>query len=216
MKPTPPPPLDPDLAALFRASRSDPPAGAKDRVRARLAAALAGTGLGAAATASAAGKISAGASGTLASPVLLAGAAVLVALGGGILWTAVARQPGQAPASQQLPIAQAAADSQVAGAAGGPGAPDLGAEHRLLGHARGALAKGDLAGARAALEQHEKSFRPGLLVQERETLWIVSLAKAGEIAAARARAGRFARSYPDSIFQQTIARAIQEAIGRRP
>jgi hypothetical protein len=216
MKPTPLEPLDPELAALFRASRCDPPAGAKDRVRARLAAAVAGTGLGAAATASAASKVPAGASGTLASPVLLAGATVLVALAGGLLWTALPHQPGRARDRQQLPVAQAITDRKIAAPSGGLAGPDLGAEHRLLSRARAALAQGDLAGARAALEQHESSFAAGLLNQERETLWIVTLAKAGELAEASARARRFARSYPDSIFRQTIDRAIQQAIDHRP
>ncbi len=216
MKPPPLEPLDPELAALFRGWRCDPPAGAKDRGRARLAAAIAGTGVGtAAATASAAVKISAGASGTLASPVLLAGVAVLMALGGGMLWTAWPHQPGPAPVSQQRPAAPPATASAIASPSADPHGSDLAAEHRLLSRARAALARGDLAGARVALGQHERSFSAGLLDQERETLWIVTLAKAGDLTAARTRAERFARLNPDSIFRQTIGQALQHAIARR-
>jgi hypothetical protein len=205
MKNAPIDPLDPQLAALFGAARAVPPRGAKDRGRARLhGVLLASTAAGATAAAAGAGAAAAGAA--LSSPLLVAtvalATATAAAVGGGLAWKA-SRPGGQSPA----PVVA----RHQATPAPRPALPEtgLGEEQLLVALARGALSRGDLAAAAAALERHDRTFPAGVLVEERETLWIVTLARRGDLDAARRRARRFLERHPASIHRETIEQATR-------
>lgn len=91
------------------------------------------------------------------------------------------------------------------------GATDsLGDEQRLLAKARAALGRGELDAATQELERHARLFANGSLAEEREALRIVTLARQGNLAAARERAARFRRIYPRSIQLITVEGAIAE------
>jgi hypothetical protein len=199
MKPPELEPLDPEVAALFASARSAPPEGAKERVRARLRSSL-GSGTAATVGLGAAAKSAMAIVGSKTS-LLVAMAAVTLAAGAG-LWV------GPRP---ERPLRRTLATHQLPAPPPPASADDIGAlaeEQRLLERARQALTGGRLAAGIVALGQHEKAFPRGLLREERETLWIVTLAKSGRMAAARARAVRFRQSYPNSIQTNTIERTL--------
>ena len=94
-----------------------------------------------------------------------------------------------------------------------PSAPHpLVAERRLLDVARGALERGEPAVALDATTKHERLFRDGVLVQEREAMAIRALAMLGRLTEARARSARFRVRFPDSILWP----AIESAVGPSP
>lgn len=76
----------------------------------------------------------------------------------------------------------------------------LAAERKLLEVARSALARGELPGAFAALNEHERDFPRGRLVEEREALFIKTLHTAGRDDEAAARTRRFEATFPDSLL----------------
>lgn len=87
-------------------------------------------------------------------------------------------------------------------AAGGDGASDseLAAERALVETARTAIARGDARSALSTLERAALRFPRGRLVEERESLRIVGLAKAGRVAEARALGTRFRAQFPNSML----------------
>jgi hypothetical protein len=91
-------------------------------------------------------------------------------------------------------------------------AESLGQEQKLLARARAALGRGELELATQELDRHAQLFPSGNLMEEREALRVVTLAQQGNLAAARARAARFRRTYPRSIQLGTI----DAAVGERP
>jgi hypothetical protein len=80
----------------------------------------------------------------------------------------------------------------------------LAAESALLDIARVAAAQGNAQRALEAVERHRRQFPSGLLSEEREALTIKALHLLGRDAEARARAARFGRSYPTSLFLPVI------------
>lgn len=84
---------------------------------------------------------------------------------------------------------------------------DLTAERSLLDVARTALGRGDFANALASADAHQKRFPKGALAEEREALAVQALAGAGRKEEARARAERFARSFPGSILLPAVEAA---------
>ena len=80
----------------------------------------------------------------------------------------------------------------------------LRAEAALLHSARAALRAGDVAAAFAALEAARARFPKGALVQEREALVIELLAKSGQREAARASAGTFLKTFPESSLAPRV------------
>jgi hypothetical protein len=92
-----------------------------------------------------------------------------------------------------------------------PGDADdrLGAERALLEIARAALARGDAEGALAALARHEAAFSRGELTEEREGLRVQALVAARRYDEARARAARFDRKYPRSLFAPVVTQALE-------
>lgn len=89
-----------------------------------------------------------------------------------------------------------------------PSTSDVSEEQALIDTARAALARGRAADALTATNEHAKRFPRGRLVEEREALAIQALALSGDRTEATARASRFKRSFPNSIFVSAINRAI--------
>jgi hypothetical protein len=199
-----------------------PPAGAKDRVRRRVAltlglgagfiaatgasssaaaAAAAGAGAGAAGSAGAGGGTGAAATGLfgtlLAKKALVIGLAAAVGVGGG---TAAYLEVRSERARSRPPVVQ-------------PGPVDtLGEEGALLDRARQEIAHGRLAEAGALLDRHAAQFPAGQLAEEREALVIRLLVREGREAEARSRAARFRQQHPRSIQLPGIDQALR---GRR-
>ena len=80
---------------------------------------------------------------------------------------------------------------------------DPNAELELLRRAQAALTP---APSRALVlcEQHARLFPRGAFQQERELIAVVALANRGDLRAARARAERFERAYPDSVHEPRL------------
>ncbi len=113
------------------------------------------------------------------------------------------------PASRASePIAWAASSANGAAAGGAPGVERVAppretplSEAALLHKAR-RIAPEDPRAALALLEQHERRFAAGMLVQERELLAVELLRAVGRDGAARSRMQAFRARYPDSIYLQ--------------
>lgn len=119
--------------------------------------------------------------------------------------------PSRGEPRAQRSIARAAEDGPHApptGAAAAEPVDDLAAEEALLAGARRAHARGDEAQALRDVAEHALRFPSGQLAEERESLWIQSLAAAGDADAARARATDFRRRFARSIFLPGIDAAI--------
>jgi hypothetical protein len=85
----------------------------------------------------------------------------------------------------------------------------LEAERKLVEMARTALARGQTAGALAALKRHQRLFPTGELCEERDSLWVRALVATGDYAQAREQAARFRRHYPHSLFAPVVEQAMQ-------
>jgi hypothetical protein len=93
------------------------------------------------------------------------------------------------------------------------GAPSsLGAETALLENARAALGRGDAAGALALLDEHERDFPRGVLVEERLAARVFALCGLGRTAEAERVAERLLRHSPSSPLR---ARVLQSCAGPR-
>jgi outer membrane protein assembly factor BamD (BamD/ComL family) len=79
----------------------------------------------------------------------------------------------------------------------------------MLRSARDHLADGDGLAALDVLDRHAREFADGELVEEREALAVKALASRGDSDAARARARRFRRQFPQSIYLPVVQRALQ-------
>ena len=83
------------------------------------------------------------------------------------------------------------------------------AEARLVGVAREALQRGDAGRALSVLEDAQRRFPNGILLQEREALSISALAALGRKTEAAARAGAFLRVFPNSPHADRVRAAEQ-------
>lgn len=82
----------------------------------------------------------------------------------------------------------------------GPGAPrEYAAERLLIERCSSALVRGDAAGALVAAREHERRFRDGILVEEREALTIQALRALGRETEAATRTEAFFRRWPASM-----------------
>jgi hypothetical protein len=88
----------------------------------------------------------------------------------------------------------------------------LGAETALLENARAALGRGDAAGALALLDEHERDFPRGVLVEERLAARVFALCGLGRTAEAERVAERLLRHSPSSPLR---ARVLQSCAGPR-
>lgn len=107
------------------------------------------------------------------------------------------------------PAQAAAASAPVAASADGGRDTDLSAERALVERARSALARGDAAGALAAVERHEREFSRGQLVEEREVLAVQALAASGRAQEAAERGARFRKAYPTSLLLPLVDAALR-------
>jgi hypothetical protein len=120
-------------------------------------------------------------------------------------------------ASESAPMAPGAAPPSGSSIASFDGAGKLSngaadtarAEARLVGVAREALREGDVARALSILEDAQRSFPNGILLQEREALSISALAAAGRRTEASARAGIFLRAFPNSPHAERVRAAVR-------
>jgi hypothetical protein len=85
-------------------------------------------------------------------------------------------------------------------------------EPQLIERARKALAS-DPRRALGLAQEHQRRFPSGALSLEREVIVIEALARSGQSAEARRRAGAFEANYPQSIHLPRI-RALRERLGR--
>ena len=85
---------------------------------------------------------------------------------------------------------------------------DLAGERALVDRARTALSRGQSGDALDALDAHASRYPRGRLSEEREALAVDALARAGRMDAARERATRFRRVYPNSVFGAVVDAAL--------
>jgi hypothetical protein len=108
--------------------------------------------------------------------------------------------------SADVPILPASVASVAPARTVAPAAVDAGGtstlsqERALMQGARMAIVRGQPAGALPLLDEHEQRFPKGQLSEEREALRIEALARMGRKDEARARAARFRRAHPQSLF----------------
>lgn len=84
------------------------------------------------------------------------------------------------------------------------------AERTLLDQARRALREGDGSRALELIERHEREFRRGSLVEEREVLRVNALVSLGRIDEARARTNAFRNRFPTSPFLPALESQLRE------
>lgn len=82
-------------------------------------------------------------------------------------------------------------------------------ERALLEAARTSLGRSDPATSLASLDRHRTLYPRGHLREEREAMAVQALASLGRTAEARARAERFKKQYPTSLFLPVVD-AVQE------
>ena len=85
-----------------------------------------------------------------------------------------------------------------------PGLGDAREESRMVARAREALRAGHPAQAIALLDEVRTLHPSGVLVQERELLWIESLVRSGHRAPALERAQTFLRTWPESPYAARV------------
>jgi outer membrane protein assembly factor BamD (BamD/ComL family) len=74
----------------------------------------------------------------------------------------------------------------------------------MVARAREALRAGNPAQAIALLDEVRTLYPSGVLVQERELLWIESLVRSGQRAPALERAQAFVRTWPESPYTARV------------
>ncbi len=147
------------------------------------------------------------------SPATLAAPSVSAPLVGVVGVVGAAEAPSAAPTLLELPVAPSAATASAHAHAPMPSATpldaakneasDLAAEVALLHAAQDGL-RGSPAEALARANEHARRFPRGALGQEREVIAIEALVKLGRREEARARAARFARTFPGSTHQRRV------------
>jgi len=85
----------------------------------------------------------------------------------------------------------------------------LTAERLLIDEARTKLTTGEPNAALERLQEHERRFPRGNLVEEREALAVQALVQSGQYEAARARAEELRARWPESVFLQAVDMTIQ-------
>jgi hypothetical protein len=85
----------------------------------------------------------------------------------------------------------------------------LAAERGILAEARAALAGGNAQRALVVLEAHRDRHPTGALLEEREALTVIALARGGSKEAAAARAEQFRAQFPASLFADAVADALR-------
>jgi hypothetical protein len=204
-------------------ARHGPDAATGDRLRARLDASIGGLPGGP--SGSGAGG---GGAGSALRYLAVAAASLAVGAGGGVLLDRRWRAPPPPQivyvdriVSPPVPPASVSVEATVSATSTAPPATpsapvrdpgrdrdrDLAAERALLEVARTALAQRDGAAALTSLDRHAQRFPSGQLREEREALAVQALASQGRATEARARAERFKKAYPASMFTPVVDQA---------
>jgi hypothetical protein len=116
-----------------------------------------------------------------------------------------ASTPPSAPAAHLKPAPRVAATVVVADAASD--ALVVAAEREHLGRVRAAMNAGELETALQLLQVHVVSWPRGKLVEEREALTVVCVARLGRVDQARDLARAFVNRCPQSLFRDAIEQA---------
>ncbi|MGC4070340.1 MAG: hypothetical protein QM784_37890 [Polyangiaceae bacterium] len=117
-------------------------------------------------------------------------------------------------ATRDAPTATRDAPTATSGATSAEPIDSLTTEREILDAARTALARGEPESGITALKKHIRRFPRGTLSEEREALYVRILVAMGDDGSAKARAARFRRQFPNSIFMPVIERALM-TISRR-
>ncbi|MCA9593857.1 MAG: hypothetical protein KC776_11120 [Myxococcales bacterium] len=118
---------------------------------------------------------------------------------------AATAEPERARAEEPAAVASASAAPEAAPE------PDVAAEVALLDRARGAMARGDSAGAIAALRKHDAEFKNGTLNPEADVLRIEALLGRGDSARAAGAARAFLASHGESPLVGRVRKLLQKA-----
>lgn len=86
----------------------------------------------------------------------------------------------------------------------------LAAERSLLELSRTAITRGDAKTALKQLQRHARMHRRGRLAEERDALWVQALVLDRSYEKARARAQRFKKRYPQSLFLPVVEHVMAE------
>jgi TolA-binding protein len=116
--------------------------------------------------------------------------------------------PSHLPSAEPPSVAVSAPSATALAPTTRAPAGDPNEERALIDTARTALTRGRTVDAMTAIEDHTRRFPRGRLAEEREALAVQALALAGDSEGARARAERFRRAYPSSIFSSAVDHAL--------
>ena len=105
-------------------------------------------------------------------------------------------------------VAPSVPEPAASGAQAKRPASTLAEEQALVDRARAALSRGRAADAKAATDEHVRRFPHGSLSEEREVLAIQALLGEGNRDGAKARADRFRKAYPRSVFLPSVERLV--------
>jgi hypothetical protein len=112
------------------------------------------------------------------------------------------------PAVPVLPAGTHVSHAHAAGAGDDERGDDLSAEMRLLSEARDELARDDAAACLTLLDQHRERFPTGALSEDRDAYTILALHALGRETEVERRYVDFREDYPESTFQDTLARDL--------
>jgi hypothetical protein len=221
------PGLPAEVQQLLNAERRPvtPPAGARDRVRARVGVTL---GLAAAATGAATTAKAASGAGGLFSLKVLVPLGLGAFLVGGYVVPRLLQRPAPVaapvvalpapPVAETPPTVMEPAPVETApvveseSAAPRPAVraapPGLAQERRALDEARTLINHGGAVAGLAALQRHQKDFPRGQLAEERDALRVMALAQLGRSTEAREAARAFSRRHPGSVLQSAVDAAL--------
>jgi hypothetical protein len=101
-----------------------------------------------------------------------------------------------------------AATPMVTPPASVPSDVDLTNEAALVERARTALARGWIDSALSSLEQHRVRFPAGQLLEERDALRVLALARAGRLVEATRLAAAFEKRFPSSLWYDQVEAAV--------
>lgn len=121
--------------------------------------------------------------------------------------------PAREPTSASLPAPATDRAASIARRAERPAIePEdaLEQEQRLLARGQRALAEGRADAVLDAVRAHSQQFARGALAEERDALEVRALLLARRMDEARAKAERFRRRFPDSVFLSAIEGSLRE------
>lgn len=112
--------------------------------------------------------------------------------------------PERRPARTKKAGGKAAEPTEPGPTEPAPAADDFAAELQLLAEIRGALKRGDHAGALTKIDEHARRFARGQLVQERMASQVEALCGLGRVGDARQVAAKLLGAWPDSTHAPRV------------